>query len=182
MMMILGLDVSSTISGIAIVEDGEIIYSEVCDTRNRNKFPHTNDIAEEARRQLEHIAENYEIDKIYVEQRLLGFMKGRTSTKTIVKLAEVNAIFCYLCEDIFDIRPEMIRAVTARKKVGIDTKGLSGKDAKEHILECVEERVSDFEYKLTRYGNPKPGSFDRADAYVIACAGELMCEEENSES
>jgi len=179
--VILGLDVSSTISGICVLDDGELEYSDILDTRNRKKYPHTNDLATEFNDLMIELNKKYEITDIYIEERLLGFARGRTSTKTIVKLSEVNAVYTLICEQIFGVRPEKIRAVTARKKVGIDTKGFSGKDSKQHVLDVVESSVSGFSYNLTRYGNPKPGSHDRADAYVIARAGELLCEE-NSKS
>ena len=36
---ILGLDISTSITGVTIIEDGKIIETAFWDTRNKNKFP-----------------------------------------------------------------------------------------------------------------------------------------------
>ena len=47
-----------------------------------------------------------------------------------------------------------------------------GEDTKKKIIEWVEAKYpKDFVYELTSYGNPKPGTDDKADAVVIALAG-----------
>lgn len=179
--MILGLDISSSITGIAVIDNGKLIHSEMCDTRNKKKYGHIYDSGTKFRNILESIKENYDITHIYAEERLLAFMKQKTSAKTLATLAEYNALYCFLCEDIFDIRPEKIYAVTARKLSGADQYKDPEKDTKQWVIEAVESILSDFSYDLTRYGNPKPGTADRADAAVIALAGEALCKE-NSQS
>ena len=47
-----------------------------------------------------------------------------------------------------------------------------GENTKLRVIEHVERAFpKDFNYELTRHGNPKPGTDDRADAIVIAWAG-----------
>ena len=36
---ILGLDISTSITGVTVIEDGKILKTEFWDTRNKNKFP-----------------------------------------------------------------------------------------------------------------------------------------------
>lgn len=180
--MILGLDISSSITGIAVVDDGKLVYSDVCDTRNKKKYGHINDSARHFKQILTNIGSQYDITDIYVEERLLAFMKNRTSAKTLATLAEYNSLYCYICEQVLGIRPEKIHAATARKLSGAKVYKDSEKETKQWVLEAVESILSDFSYDLTRYGNPKPGTYDRADAAVIALAGESLCTKESSES
>jgi hypothetical protein len=61
---------------------------------------------------------------------------------------------------------------SARKKIGIKIPAKTkGDETKKLILKWVCENDPDFVYDLTAKGNPKPGTYDRADAYVIALAG-----------
>tara|TARA_R110002051_G_C8514455_1_gene466908 strand:- start:465 stop:710 length:246 start_codon:yes stop_codon:yes gene_type:complete len=58
----------------------------------------------------------------------------------------------------------------ARGLVGLKIK--RGDNTKLKVIEYVEKAYpNDFTYVLTRHGNPKPGTDDRADAIVIAWAG-----------
>jgi len=70
---------------------------------------------------------------------------------------------------MFEIRPEYIGATSARKQVGI--KVPRGKKAKQVVIEHLLETEPAFKIEYTRHGNPKPESYDRADAIVIAKAG-----------
>ena len=43
-----------------------------------------------------------------------------------------------------------------------------GTKAKEVVLEHIKNNISNFEYELTKAGNPKPGTYDRADSAILA--------------
>ena len=43
--------------------------------------------------------------------------------------------------------------------------------AKEVVLNFVLDNEDNFVVEYTKQGNPKPGSYDRADSYIIAKAG-----------
>ena len=62
-----------------------------------------------------------------------------------------------------------IGATSARKQAGI--KVPRGKKAKEVVLEHLLANEPAFKIEYTKHGNPKPESYDRADAIVIAKAG-----------
>ena len=66
---------------------------------------------------------------------------------------------------MFEIRPEYIGATSARKQVGIVPRG---QKAKQVVLEHLLETEPAFKIEYTKHGNPKPESYDRADAIVIA--------------
>jgi hypothetical protein len=71
------------------------------------------------------------------------------------------------------IEPVMIAANKARGLVGLKLK--RGDNTKLKVIEWVQkEYPKDFIVEYTRYGNPKPGTDDKADSVVIAKAGLLM--------
>ncbi len=71
--------------------------------------------------------------------------------------------------------PEYIAATSARKKCGIKIpKGLK---AKQVVIKYVIDNVPDVLIEYTKHGNPKPGSYDRADSWIIAKAGYRLWKE-----
>lgn len=175
--MILGLDISTSITGYAIVdEDGKIVEVGNWDTRNKNKFP---DLFAKVLFIKEQLTElDYPIDHIYIEPALNMFMMGRSSSHTISTLIKFNGIVSWLCYSEFGIKPEFIPAISARKKCGITIK--RGEKAKEKVMKYFLDNEPNFIVEYTKNGNPKPQYYDRADALVMARAG-AQCLKENSE-
>ena len=170
--MILGLDISTSITGATVLDDdGEVLYCEAWDLRNKNHFPTLFDKAQRINQMLAILydVKKFKIDKIYIEQSLMAFRPGFSSAKTILTLAKFNGIVSYMCQKFFNIVPEYIGASTARKACGI--KSEKGKKAKETVLSFVLDTEPRFSIEYTKHGNPKPGSYDRADSYIIAKAG-----------
>jgi len=181
--MILGVDVSTSITGFAIVADGQIVYYDSIDLRkHKNVFDKTIAIKEKILDLYEMYQLNnddsssagfgdsrYPIQHIYVEQPFTFFNSGGSSAKTMAILQKFNGIVSWLLFEIFEIRPEYIGATAARKQAGI--KVPRGQKAKKVVLEHLLETEPAFKIEYTRHGNPKPESYDRADAIVIAKAG-----------
>ena len=67
------------------------------------------------------------------------------------------------------IRPKFIGATSARKLSGI--KVARGQKAKQVVIQYLLDNEPAFKIEYTKHGNPKPESYDRADAIVIAKAG-----------
>tara|TARA_Y100000593_G_scaffold34596_1_gene67959 strand:- start:2509 stop:3030 length:522 start_codon:yes stop_codon:yes gene_type:complete len=167
--MILGLDISTSIVGATVLnEAGEMVYCEAWDLRNKTKFPDLYSKAVFVRGKLWEVDDEFGINKIFIEQSLLAFRPGLSSARTIFTLAKFNGIVSYICQDCFT-EPEYIGASTARKACGI--KVPKGKKAKQTVLDFLLDNDSSFSVEYTRHGNPKPGSYDRADSYIIAKAG-----------
>ena len=74
--MILGLDISTSITGITIIDDGEILLCEAIDTRNKNHFPSLFHKAERVKNKLLDIKSEYDIQHIYIEKNLQTFRSG----------------------------------------------------------------------------------------------------------
>jgi len=170
--MILGLDVSTSITGATVIDrSGEILFKTAWDTRNKRKFPtlwHKADFIE-ARLQELKVNRGFLIEKVYIEQSLQAFRPGLSSAKTILTLAKFNGIISYLCRKTFKIDPEYIAATSARKACGITVP--RGQKAKQVVLKYLLDNEPGFSIQYTKQGNPKPGSYDIADSIIIARAG-----------
>ena len=174
--VILGLDISTSITGIAVIESGKIKESFFWDTRNKNKFPSLYDKAAFIRDGLVKLNTKYDITDIFVEQSLNSFRSGFSSAQTLSTLSRFNGIVSWLCYEIFHIQPQMIAATSARKAAGVGIK--RGDNAKEKVLQFVIDNYPNIEVLYTKHGNPKPGTYDMCDSIVVALAGEKTLEQE----
>lgn len=181
--MILGVDVSTSITGFAVVADGILVYYDSIDLRkHKNIFAKTIAIKEKILDLYEMYQLNnddsssagwgdssYPIQHIYVEQPFTFFNSGGSSAKTMAALQKFNGIVSWLLYEVFEIEPKFIGATSARKVVGI--KVPRGQKAKQVVLQHLLNTEPAFKIEYTKHGNPKPESYDRADAIIIAKAG-----------
>jgi hypothetical protein len=179
--MILGVDVSTSITGFAIVADNQLVYYDSIDMRkHKNVFDKTIAIKEKILDLFEMYQCNnddsmrlgesdYPIEHIYIEQPFTFFNSGGSSAKTMATLQRFNGIVSWLLFETFEIRPEYVGATTARKHAGI--KVPRGQKAKQVVLQHLLDTEPAFKIEYTKHGNPKPESYDRADAIVVAKAG-----------
>ena len=167
--MILGIDVSTSITGFAIIDgEGKIVLSEACDLRkDKNFFSKCLTM----RAKILDILGTYsdKIEHIYIEQPFVFFSSGGSSGKTMATLQRFNGAVSWMTYECFEIQPEYIGATQARKLVGI--KVPRGQKAKKVVMEHLLNTEPDFKIQRTHKGNPKPQEFDRADALVVARAG-----------
>ena len=168
--MILGLDVSTSITGATVVDkDGEIVYNTAWDTRNKRHFPTLMAKALWVEDRLIDISKKYKIEEIYIEQSLQSFRSGFSSAKTLSTLSRYNGIISWICFQVFHREPDYLAATSARKACGISIP--RGMKAKQVVLKFLLDNEPTFEIEYTKQGNPKPDSYDRADSIVIAKAG-----------
>jgi len=172
---ILALDVSTSITGATIIQSGKILESSIWDTRNKRKFPTLYEKASLLEKDLLTIKSNHAITHIYIEQSLQSFRSGFSSAKTLSTLSRFNGVVSWLCYQIFEIKPEMIAASSARKLAGVGIK--RGDNAKEKVLKFILDKYPNIKIQYTKHGNPKPGTLDMCDSIVIALAGEKLVRE-----
>tara|TARA_R100000008_G_scaffold84354_1_gene71541 strand:- start:113 stop:643 length:531 start_codon:yes stop_codon:yes gene_type:complete len=171
--MILGLDISTSITGYTILDyEGNILACDHIDLRKEKDFFKKIQIVNS---RLEMINDLYQIERVYVEQSLQSFRSGFSSAQTLSLLSKINGIVSWLCYNLFG-EPEYVAATSARKLCGI--KVPKGQKAKAVSLQFVIDNVPGFEIQYTRHGNPKAGYTDRSDSYVIARAGWIRENEE----
>ena len=176
--MILGLDISTSMTGATVLsESGEVILCDVWDLRKDKSFFQK---VENAQAHLKTLKASHGIRQIFIEQSLQSFRSGFSSAQTLSTLARFNGTLSWLCYELFGVEPEFVGATTARKLCGI--KVPRGQKAKEVVLQKILDTEPSFEIEYTKFGNPKPGSYDRADSLVIARAGYELCKERSSSS
>ena len=167
--MILGLDVSTSITGATILDkDGKVVYNDAWDLRKYKNFFQKADYVES---QIKNIKQK--IDKVFIEQSLQSFRSGFSSAKTLSTLSKFNGVVSWMVYRILQTEPEYIAATSARKKVGI--KVPRGAKAKECVIRHVIDNVPDVTITYTKFGNVKPECYDKADSWVIAMAGHTEC-------
>ena len=181
--MILGLDISTSIVGIAVInpETKELVVSEHIDL---TKIDSVFSKAELVGAELWRISNTHDIENLFIETALMRFIPGRSRADTIVKLAKFNGIVSWICYDTFGLKPTYLNVNTARSLYGLSfPRGTKGPQRKKMVVEAViEKEKTAFKYEMARGGkNYKKGTDDRADAVVIARAGEFLLRNENNE-
>ncbi len=164
-MKILGLDASTTTVGYAFVENKKVIDMGFIPI---NKEKTIRDKVQVTLDEINKLDPFDEIDKIYIEDSLSGFMRGRTSQQTIIKLAKFNAVLTYCLEFAYGEIVDGINPMTARKHLfgKSRVKGVSAKDFVKKEINCLyslEEYV-----KLTKTGLWDKRNMDAYDALVCA--------------
>ncbi len=164
-MKILGLDASTTTVGYAFVENKKVIDMGFIPI---NKEKTIRDKVKLTLDEVNKLDPFDEIDKIYIEDSLSGFMRGRTSQQTIIKLAKFNAVLVYCLEFAYGEIVDGINPMTARKNLFGKSreKGVSAKDFVKKQINCLyslEEYV-----KLTKTGLWDKRNMDAYDALVCA--------------
>ena len=175
--MILGLDISTSITGYTLIDEDKIILNGAWDTRKYKDFFEKVVHVQEG---LDIIRKEYgkEIKAVYIEQSLQSFRSGFSSAKTLSTLSRFNGIVSWLVFDKYKLKPEYLAATSARKLCGI--KIPRGQKAKAVVLDYLLKNEPSFTIEYTRHGNPKPDSYDRADSIVIARAGIVLEKQRNA--
>ncbi len=175
--MILGLDVSTNITGHTIMDhEGKIIRCDVWDIRNKNKYKNHFDKANFIKDGLCLIKAQLPVQHIYIEQPFMFFNSGGSSARTMASLQKFNGVVSWLCYDIFNITPKYLTAGEARKLCGI--KVPRGQKAKKVVMEWLLNNEPDFKVEYTHKKNPKPKYYDMADSLVIAKAANYILTKE----
>jgi Holliday junction resolvasome RuvABC endonuclease subunit len=162
----LGLDISTSKVGLCIMDYKFNLLETILIKLN------TKQELEDRCLQLEEYINNlnYNIKDVYVESAFIAFSGGKTSAVTMSKLQRFNGMVCFMVRKLLDIQPFLLSPAKARGLVHLKIK--RGENTKQKVIEHVEKTFpNEFNYELTRHGNPKPGTDDRADAIVIVWAG-----------
>lgn len=175
--MILGLDVSTSCTGWAVLDDrGDLIEMGVF---KLTKFDDMFEKAQAVRVGLLEICDRFTVTKISIEEPLQGFRRGMSSAHTLLTLARFNGIVSWLAYDVFDVKPIFFDSSTARRGLGIKID--KARDTKDQIMEWVEVVTGqELPKRVATTGKKKgmtifaTGVNDAADAYVMARAGYLL--------
>ena len=175
--MILGLDVSTSVTGATILDNqGKIVYNEAWDTRKFKNFFEKVEYVENCINQLHN--NGYGIKRVYIEQSLQSFRSGFSSAKTLSTLSRFNGVVSWMVYRILQAKPEYVAATSARKLCGITVP--RGTKAKECVIKHVVDNVPSVSITYTKHGNVKPDCYDKADSWVVAQAGWYLWKEKKN--
>ena len=171
--MILGLDVSTSKIGYCIIDYNKNL---ICCDVMKLKPLQLEDRAVIFCDFIKTIKKQYKIKEVFIEQPFSMFGGGKTTAMTMSKLQRFNGMCCYILSQIYEVEAVLVNPNSARSVLGIKVpRKVPGKEKKKAIIENISERFGEqFQYNLTRQGNPQPGTDDRADALVVALAGPLL--------
>lgn len=181
---ILGLDVSTSIMGICLMDrdvvpdtaGSHIIMLEAIDFK---KCVSLWDRASLVKNQFDLLHATFGRDEIevVVEEPLMSFRPGASSAATIATLLRFNGIVSYIARTVFNSPPTYISAPRARKVCGMKMQkpSIVKKPHKEQVFEYMS--LNDLSFK--QWPKKKNGSYvnwarDATDAYVIAKAHSIM--------
>lgn len=195
-MKVLGLDVSSSIIGVSVIEtESKAIKRLVLEHIDLTKDDDIWKKIDHVRAYLTSAAQRPEfqgLDHIGVEEALLGFRAGASSATTITMLLRMNIVVSFLARETFGMTPHFIPASTARKKCGIKTiqKKKCGIDIKKQVFKIMSDTdLKDIVWPRKKATKKKPVAdvkdhcYDECDGYVIARATYIIaCEKLSSTS
>ena len=173
--MILGLDLSTSIIGMCIVDkEGNTFLQEYIDLRKEKTFF---DKVRLAKKEILSTIRVNRITDIWIEQSLQAFRPGFSSAKTLLTLSKFGGIMEWIINEDTGITPQYIGASSARKRCGITVpRGEKGKDV---VMRFLLDTDPTFVVEYTKHGNIKKHFYDIADALVIAKAGFLCQHKKN---
>ena len=166
--MILGFDASTSCAGWSFYNGSEIVDAGFIDLSehesNKEKAFHVISI-------LETNPNLKLVTGVNLEAALSGFMGGKTSQQTIIKLARFNAIFEYIISERWSVPVKLLNAMTARKTVfgKARIKGMTGKEYVRSQIDTRFPQIHKFD-KLNKKGTWDAHNEDMYDACVIALA------------
>ena len=158
------MDASTTTVGYAFVDGKEIVTMGFIPIQKEDT------IRDKVRLTMDMITELdpfEKVEQIYIEDSLSGFMRGRTSQQTIIKLAKFNAVLTYCLEFAYGEIIEGVNPMTARKHLfgKARIKGVSAKDFVKKEINCL--------YNLEEYVKLTPtGLWDNCLLYTSDAADE----------
>ena len=148
--MILGLDVSTSITGITILEkDGTLVYNDSWDTRKYKSFFEKVDYVE---KKIIHLSKLYGgFERVFIEESLQTFRSGFSSAKTLSTLARFNGVVSWLVYRVLKTEPLYLAATSARKLCGI--KVPRGTNAKQVVIQHILDNVPEIQIEYTKQNN-----------------------------
>lgn len=186
----IGLDVSTAVVGIVVLDESEsIVFLEAIDLRKLHGEWSKLDKVEHdfANMGLRLSVTQRDVKKIFVERNLQGFRPGFSSAETLMALARFNGMVSSGARRIFEADPTYVDVNAARKALGIRVpkpsrdKSVPKPDTKLMIFEQVSKLIQHNWIYKTLSSGPRKGqtilddcNFDMCDAWITAKAGLLL--------
>jgi hypothetical protein len=186
MTIILGLDVSTSCTGVCVLESN--FYENVWQTKivvlEAIEFKDCKTLWDKADKVSEYFADivrgSFEDssrlplcpDRIVLEEPLMGFRPGMSSAQTISTLMRFNGIVSYIARNTFKAEPEYIGSAHARKlcNIKLQRTALGGPQKEQVFAHMAANDLKHVQWPLKKSGKMVDWSRDACDAYVIARA------------
>ncbi len=181
MTIILGLDVSTSCTGVCVLDSNTLpdqFHSNI-KWLDRIEFKGCKTFWDKVDRVEEYLAsleKSHHISRVVLEEPLMGFRPGMSSAQTISMLLRFNGIVSNLARKQFGVTPEYISANHARKACGIKLQrtAVAGMSQKEQVFKHMSEHdLSGWHWAVKKNGQFVDWSRDATDAYVIARAAAI---------
>lgn len=168
--MILGLDVSTSVIGICVLDNrnGQNLQSlEFLNLKKeKNLFNKALDFKDHIQRYKE-----LGITHVAIEEPFVQYKPGKSSAQVLSKLATFNGMVAITCFGTFGVEPVYYNVNRARKLAFPDMTFAKGENRKMVVWSHVSEKYPNVEWLYgPRNGKLVKTNFDMADACVIALA------------
>lgn len=193
MAIILGLDVSTSVTGVCVVDSdvmpdekgSHILYLDRIEFGSvkmpSGKVPACASLWEKADRvkyAMEFVARFLSdkfVDRIVLEEPLMGFRPGMSSAQTITQLMRFNGVVSYIARNTFQKEPEYIGSAHARKLCGMKLQrtAIAGPQKEQVFTYMAANDLKHVQWPLKKNGKVVDWSRDACDAYVIARAAAI---------
>jgi hypothetical protein len=181
-MYILGADVSTSCTGLCLVETNNNVVTDAPVWLTHVSFEKCKtfwDKVDLVESFIDNHTEFKSVQHVYVEESLQMFRPGMSSAATISTLNKFNAIVSYFLRQTTSLEPQYIAATSARKTCGIKIQRtpVTTLSAKEQVHEWALREGGPLCtrcFERTKTGKLKNYVLDEIDSYVIARAGAIL--------
>ena len=178
----LGLDISTSCTGICLIDENEQVI--VLDAVKLTSTTLSNmwEKADKGIEEIKKLVGDKKIERIFVEANAKMFSTGFSSADTLLTLAKFNGLISYLSHKAYKAEVVDVNVTSARKAVGFKNTKVDKRPVKEKIFEYVTALHPELPWKrhVAKTGNQKgkeiysPECKDMSDAYVIAVGGKRL--------
>ncbi len=191
-MTVLGLDVSTSCVGVCVLSDSwkflessselspsNLVVLDKIDLKHKDLKSDTLwKKADFFKQSLIDMLVDVRLDQIFIEDAVMRFTPGMSSSATITTLIKFNAITSCIVRDLYKIDPIHVLPSTARKTCGlkVQQKAKCRKSQKEQVFDLLaasDLKTIDWPKKV-RSKKIVDWAYDCTDAYVVAKAGLLI--------
>lgn len=177
MVRVLGIDASTTATGIVIIDDNSLLHYSAETFKGCETFWEKCDALQ---KHLKFVRDQGpDVDAFYIEEPMKRFAEGFSSAGVISLLQRFNGIVCYLARQTFGVDPTYINVSSARKAAGIKVlpkAKAGGRNAKQQSFDhMMSVELAHIVWpKKQRSENIVDWAKDVVDAYVVARGGLLL--------
>jgi Holliday junction resolvasome RuvABC endonuclease subunit len=166
----LGIDCSSTTIGLALIDsDNGLFELKDCRYYKPDKKCDLFESLSKTKKCIIELLEEWKPNEVVIEEIAEFFAPGKSTSKTIIKLATYNRMVGLTVYEALQKPPVMLNVNTARSV--LRPKDYAGKLAKEDVPTVVAAILkTEFPWKLNKKGKPADENYDMADAIAVALA------------